>query len=101
MDDNDLHLYFDHSGMNPFEYNHIVFKNAKVKTQEHELSGCYFIYYEIYRLDLGYEMHMLLWYQDTKTVYKYAYFTVFCEDIVTDTVAREKKWDDLSITLII
>jgi hypothetical protein len=37
MDGNDLHLYFNHPGMNPFEYNHIVFKKARIKAKEHEL----------------------------------------------------------------
>ena len=91
MEENDLHLYFDHPGYNPFEHNHIVFKNARVKTKEHELEGCYFIYYEIYRHFLGYEMHMLLWYHDKNRGFDYADFTVICEDIVTDTVPQEKK----------
>ena len=34
MEENDLHLYFDHPGYNPFEHNHIVFKNARIKTKE-------------------------------------------------------------------
>ena len=91
MEENDLHLYFDHPGYNPFEHNHIVFKNARVKTKEHELEGCYFIYYEIYRHFLGYEMHMLLWYHDKNRGFDYADFTVICEDIVTDAVPQEKK----------
>ena len=85
MDGDDLHLYFDHPGFNPFEHNHIVFKNARIKTKEHELEGCYFIYYEIYRHFLGYEMHMLLWYHEKNIGFDYADFTVICEDIVTDT----------------
>jgi len=89
--ENDLHLYFDHPGYNPFEHNHIVYKNARIKTKEHELEGCYFIYYEIYRHFLGYEMHMLLWYHEKNIGFDYADFTVICEDIVTDTVPREKK----------
>ena len=91
MDENDLHLYFDHPGYNPFEHNHIVFKNARIKTKEHELEGCYFIYYEIYRHFLGYEMHILLWYHEINKGFDYADLTVICEDIVTDTVQREKK----------
>ena len=91
MDENDLHLYFNHPGYNPFEHNHIVFKNARIKTKEHELAGCYFIYYEIYRHFLGYEMHMLLWYHDKNRGFDYADFTVICEDIVTDAVPQEKK----------
>lgn len=91
MDGNDLHLYFDHPGYSPFEYNHIAFKNARIKTKEHELEGCYFIYYEIYRHFLGYEMHMLLWYHEKNKGFDYADFTVICEDIVTDTVPSEKK----------
>ena len=91
MDENDLHLYFDHPGYNPFEHNHIVFKNVRIKTKEHELEGCYFIYYEIYRHFLGYEMHMLLWYHEKNKGFDYADFTVICEDIVTDAVPKEKK----------
>ena len=91
MEENDLHLYFDHPGYNPFEHNHIVFKNARIKIKEHELAGCYFIYYEIYRHFLGYEMHMLLWYHDKNRGFDYADFTVICEDIVTDAVPQEKK----------
>lgn len=91
MDENDLHLYFNHPGYNPFEHNHIVFKNARIKTKEHELAGCYFIYYEIYRHFLGYEMHMLLWYAEKNSRYDYADLTVICEDIITDAVPVEKK----------
>lgn len=91
MDGTDLHLYFDHPGMNPFEYNHIVFKKVRIKVKEHELHNCYFIYYEIYRHYLGYEMHMLLWYHEKNAGHGYADFTVICEDIQTDKVMREKK----------
>lgn len=93
MDGNDLHLYFNHPGMNPFEYNHIVFKKARIKAKEHELQNCYFIYYEIYRHYLGYEMHMLLWYHEKNTGHGYADFTIICEDIETDkaVLATKKK----------
>ena len=91
MDGEDLHLYFDHPGYNPFDHNHIVFKNARIKTKEHALEKCYFIYYEIYRHFLGYEMHMLLWFKEKNSGFDYANFTVICEDIVTDTVPGEKK----------
>ena len=37
MEENDLHLYFDHPGYNPFEHNHIVFKNARVKQRNMSL----------------------------------------------------------------
>ena len=46
---------FAADGYNPFEHNHIVFKNARIKTKEHEFAGCYFVYYEIYRHFLGVE----------------------------------------------
>ena len=89
MDGEDLHLYFDHPGYNPFDHDHIVFKNVRIKTKEHALEGCYFVYYEIYRHLLGYEMHMLLWFEERNGGYDYADFTVICEDIVTDAVPRE------------
>ena len=88
MDGDDLHLYFDHPGYNPFEHNHIVFKKARIKTKEHELAGCYFVYYEIYRHFLGYEMHMLLWYHEKNKGFDYADLTVICEDIVTDACPK-------------
>ena len=45
MDGNDLHLYFNHPGMNPFEYSQIVFKKDRMKGLDPVLQNSYFIYY--------------------------------------------------------
>ena len=87
----DLHIWFDDPGFQPLGHTHLLFRKARIKKQEHTPEGCYFIYYEIYRHYLGYEMDMLLWYPKGSPASGYADFTVLCEDIETDTPWRKRK----------